>query len=151
MIARFGEDKALYRSEVITSDPLTVRFVDYGYVQKISQNRNVYPVFKKLLDLPAQAVKCSLIGVSPRGKSFEERTLPLGCIFMLYCFLLIKNWYIYIYIYTYINGIRWSKKLTLGSSQGLDSSSPCDGYNNRDTNMFCNNNKFINNFLRELQ
>jgi len=80
LVARFDEDQDLYRSEVIESSPLTVRFVDYGNIQEIKNHRDAYPVLKKLLDLPAQAVKCSLIGVSPKGKSFEEWTLALGCI-----------------------------------------------------------------------
>jgi len=79
LVAKFAEDRVLYRSEVIESSPFTVRFVDYGNVQEITDNRDAYPVLKKLLDLPAQAVKCSLKGVSPKGKSFGEPTLPLGC------------------------------------------------------------------------
>lgn len=68
MVAKFSEDRVLYRAQVLSTNPIKVQYIDYGNTEEITNDRNIYPVMKKLLDLPKQAIRCSLIGLKPAGK-----------------------------------------------------------------------------------
>lgn len=64
VIGIFPDDKVLYRAEVldIIGNQHKLRFVDFGNVSTVEE---VYPIDRKFMELPAQAVVCKLIGVAP--------------------------------------------------------------------------------------
>ncbi|CAH0557520.1 unnamed protein product [Brassicogethes aeneus] len=65
IIGLFPEDNVLYRShvlEVLDSGMYKVLYVDFGNVSVISK---VWPIEKKFMNLPAQAVCCQLVDISP--------------------------------------------------------------------------------------
>ncbi|XP_034942181.1 maternal protein tudor-like isoform X2 [Chelonus insularis] len=66
VIATFVEDGAFYRAEVtdIKSGRTVVRFVDYGNSAMV-QSHEIFRVEQKFMDLPKQAVCCSLKNIIP--------------------------------------------------------------------------------------
>ena len=75
VIAVFPEDRALYRAEIIEVNANRnhiVQYVDFGNRATLDQ-RNMFPVEKKYMTLPKQAIKCSLKNVIPaNGKSWSN-------------------------------------------------------------------------------
>lgn len=68
VIAQFSEDSQWYRGEVVTFDSLNhtaeVLFIDYGKSENVPL-KCIYKMPHKFLQLPKQAVMCSLFGVKP--------------------------------------------------------------------------------------
>ncbi|XP_076751739.1 protein tudor [Xylocopa sonorina] len=69
VIAVFSDDGALYRAEIIELNKLTghlIQYVDFGN-NALVDPRKIYPVEKKLMNLPKQAVQCSLLNIVPQN------------------------------------------------------------------------------------
>ena len=64
--AQFSDDKQWYRSivDVVDSCGVTVHFVDYGNGETVTTNR-VRLLRQEFLDIPVQAVHCSLMEIGP--------------------------------------------------------------------------------------
>nr|XP_034196257.1 maternal protein tudor-like isoform X2 [Osmia lignaria]XP_034196258.1 maternal protein tudor-like isoform X2 [Osmia lignaria] len=68
VIAIFSEDGALYRAEILELNKLNghlVQYIDFGNSAVVNTNK-IYPVEKKLMHLPKQAVHCSLLNIVPK-------------------------------------------------------------------------------------
>lgn len=68
MIAIFSEDGALYRAEILELNKLNghlIQYIDFGNNAVVNSNK-IYPVEKKLLRLPKQAIHCSLSNIAPK-------------------------------------------------------------------------------------
>lgn len=66
-MARYAADEQWYRAEVISpaaDSSFNVLFVDYGNTESIPVS-DMHPTSPSLLEIPAQAFKCSLLGVTP--------------------------------------------------------------------------------------
>ncbi|NXK38773.1 TDRD1 protein, partial [Piprites chloris] len=80
--AQFTEDNLWYRAAVTayaSEDTVLVDYVDYGNSDSVPLTK-LRPVIPALMDLPAQAIKCSLAGVKPplgtwtsEGASFMKK------------------------------------------------------------------------------
>ncbi|NXK17285.1 TDRD1 protein, partial [Arenaria interpres] len=77
--AQFTEDNLWYRAavvEYVSEDTVLVGYIDYG-------NREVLPLTKlrpmipRLMDLPAQAIKCTLAGIKPLLGAWTSKTTLL--------------------------------------------------------------------------
>lgn len=73
--AKFYDDDCWYRavitnSSAVASGSVDVKFVDYGNSQTTSLN-DVKGLKEKYLDIPIQAIECSLQGLRPSGNSTE--------------------------------------------------------------------------------
>ncbi|KAK2576789.1 hypothetical protein KPH14_005431 [Odynerus spinipes] len=71
VITIFSEDKALYRAEIIEqskSDGYIVQYIDFGNRALVNKN-DIYPVERKLMQLPKQACHCSLLNIKPLTSS----------------------------------------------------------------------------------
>lgn len=70
-IAPFSEDGALYRVEILSSQfkQYHVKYIDYGNVATVTK---VYPIEKKYMELPAQAIPCGLQGISSYNDNWQE-------------------------------------------------------------------------------
>lgn len=66
VLAQYDVDMVWYRGEIteVSGDTCKVLFVDYGNIETID-NQKVYAILAHFLHLPAQAIHCSLDGVSP--------------------------------------------------------------------------------------
>lgn len=64
VIAAFPEDNVLYRARILETqfNKYRVFYVDFGNTATVTE---VYPIQRKFLELPAQAVNCCLRGVAP--------------------------------------------------------------------------------------
>uniref|UniRef100_A0A6P7FIK6 Uncharacterized protein LOC114328275 isoform X2 n=1 Tax=Diabrotica virgifera virgifera TaxID=50390 RepID=A0A6P7FIK6_DIAVI len=71
VVALFPEDNVLYRARVleVVGIDYKVYFVDFGNVSIVSKT---FPIDKKFMNLPAQAIACSLNGVSPVGEDWAD-------------------------------------------------------------------------------
>ncbi|XP_017783204.1 PREDICTED: maternal protein tudor isoform X2 [Nicrophorus vespilloides] len=71
VIAQFEDDGALYRAKIIQKikSTMSVYFVDFG---NISKTDIVYQIEKKHMEMPAQALHCSLPDIVP----FENKAWP---------------------------------------------------------------------------
>lgn len=71
VIAIFPEDRALYRAEIVSNDAhkgYIVRYVDFGNCAAVNQ-RSIYPVEKKFMQLPRLATQCTLRNIVPNKNS----------------------------------------------------------------------------------
>ena len=66
VLAQYDMDRVWYRGEIVevSAETCKVLFVDYGNVEVIS-NQKMYAMLAHFLELQAQAIHCSLEGVSP--------------------------------------------------------------------------------------
>ena len=66
VLAQYDMDMVWYRGKIVevSADTCKVSFVDYGNVEVIN-NQKMFAVLPHFLELPAQAIHCSLQGVSP--------------------------------------------------------------------------------------
>ena len=66
VLAQYDLDRVWYRGEIIevSEETCKVLFVDYGNVEVIDKKR-IFAMLAHFLELPAQAIHCSLQGVSP--------------------------------------------------------------------------------------
>ncbi|XP_074963961.1 tudor domain-containing protein 1 [Phalacrocorax aristotelis] len=65
--AQFTEDSLWYRAAVIeyvSEDSVLVGYIDYGNSEVLPLTR-LCPMIPRLMDLPAQAIRCTLAGVKP--------------------------------------------------------------------------------------
>ncbi|NXF97342.1 TDRD1 protein, partial [Eubucco bourcierii] len=65
--AQFTEDNLWYRAAVtayVSEDTVTTIYIDYGNVEVLPLTR-IRPMITRLMDLPAQAIKCTLAGIKP--------------------------------------------------------------------------------------
>lgn len=65
VIAIFPEDNVLYRARILENrlNRYRVFYVDFGNTATVNE---VYPIQRKFLELPAQAINCCLRGVVPQ-------------------------------------------------------------------------------------
>lgn len=66
IIGLFPEDSVLYRAQIleIIGNQYKIYYVDFGNVSTVTK---IWPIDKKFLNLPAQAIVCSLRDVAPPG------------------------------------------------------------------------------------
>lgn len=71
VIGFFPEDNVLYRGQVleIIGSEYKVYYVDFGNVSTISK---VWPIEKKFMVLPAQAIVCSLSSIGPTCQNWPD-------------------------------------------------------------------------------
>lgn len=64
VVAVFPEDNVLYRARVLEThfSKYRVLYVDFGNTAMVNE---VYPIQRKFMELPAQAIPCSLRGIAP--------------------------------------------------------------------------------------
>ncbi|XP_072196371.1 tudor domain-containing protein 1 [Excalfactoria chinensis] len=65
--AQFTEDDVWYRAAVIahaSEDNVVVGYIDYGNFEVLQPTR-LRPMIPKLMELPAQAIRCTLAGIKP--------------------------------------------------------------------------------------
>lgn len=75
-IALFLEDGAIYRARVLATvgSQYRVQFVDFG---NVCLTDKVWPIENKFLELPEQAIHCTL-GLSPAGESWGSAVTHFG-------------------------------------------------------------------------
>lgn len=68
IIGLFPEDNVLYRAQIleIVGTQYKVYYIDFGNVSTITK---IWPIDKKFMNLPAQAIVCSLRDVAPSGEA----------------------------------------------------------------------------------
>lgn len=71
VIGLFPEDNVLYRAQIleILGGQYKVYYVDFGNVSSITK---VWPIEKKFMNLPAQAIVCSLNEIAPPGDQWPN-------------------------------------------------------------------------------
>ncbi|XP_018571230.1 maternal protein tudor isoform X2 [Anoplophora glabripennis] len=71
IIGLFPEDNVLYRAQVleVLSGQYKVYYVDFGNVSSITK---IWPIEKKFMSLPAQAIVCSLNEIAPPGDQWPN-------------------------------------------------------------------------------
>ncbi|NXJ02847.1 TDRD1 protein, partial [Psophia crepitans] len=75
--AQFTEDNLWYRAAVIacvSEDTLLVGYIDYGNFEVLPLTR-LRPMIPRLMDLPAQAIRCTLAGVKPLLGSWSSKAI----------------------------------------------------------------------------
>ncbi|XP_066856506.1 tudor domain-containing protein 1 isoform X3 [Anser cygnoides] len=77
--AQFTEDNLWYRAAVITyasEDTVLVGYIDYGNFEVLQPTR-LRPMTPKLMNLPAQAIRCTLAGVKPLMGAWSSEAISL--------------------------------------------------------------------------
>ncbi|XP_065602669.1 tudor domain-containing protein 1 [Cyrtonyx montezumae] len=77
--AQFTEDNIWYRAAVIayTSESnVLVGYIDYGNCEVLQPTR-LRPMIPKLMDLPAQAIRCTLAGIKPPLRAWTSEAISL--------------------------------------------------------------------------
>ncbi|XP_064000410.1 tudor domain-containing protein 1 isoform X2 [Pogoniulus pusillus] len=77
--AQFTEDNLWYRAAVTTyvsEDTVTVFYIDFGNVEVLPLIR-LHPLTPRLMDLPAQAIKCTLAGIKPPLVGWTTKAIAL--------------------------------------------------------------------------
>ncbi|XP_031410387.1 tudor domain-containing protein 1 isoform X2 [Meleagris gallopavo] len=77
--AQFTEDNVWYRAAVIahaSEDNIVVGYIDYGNFEVLQPTR-LRPMIPKLMDLPAQAIRCTLAGVKPLLGAWTSEAISL--------------------------------------------------------------------------
>ncbi|KGL90521.1 Tudor domain-containing protein 1, partial [Charadrius vociferus] len=77
--AQFTEDNLWYRAAVrayVSEDTVLVGYVDYGNCEVLPLTR-LHPMIPRLMDLPAQAIRCTLAGVKPPLGAWTSKTIFL--------------------------------------------------------------------------
>ena len=74
--AQYSEDNSWYRAEVTAAEKgkYKVKFVDYGNGEWLTANK-LKILSRDYLELPAQAVECSLSGVTARNGDWTEKAI----------------------------------------------------------------------------
>lgn len=74
-VASCAEDEQYYRAKIVSlsKESAEVFYLDYGNVESVPLSA-IQPIPGDLLDLPAQAVRCSLAQVRPEGQSWEDNS-----------------------------------------------------------------------------
>ncbi|CAF3645620.1 unnamed protein product [Rotaria sp. Silwood1] len=77
-VAKYSEDNRWYRARLITCeehDQIKIVFVDFGNIEIKSINE-FFPIHKLFIDLPAQAIGCSLSEAFPRSQTENDTIWP---------------------------------------------------------------------------
>ncbi|XP_049667282.1 tudor domain-containing protein 1 [Accipiter gentilis] len=75
--AQFTEDSLWYRAAVIayvSEDTVLVGYIDYGNCEVLPLTR-LRPMIPRLMDLPAQAIRCTLAGVKPPSGAWTSKAI----------------------------------------------------------------------------
>ncbi|NXA17613.1 TDRD1 protein, partial [Ibidorhyncha struthersii] len=75
--AQFTEDNLWYRAAIrayVSEDTVLVGYIDYGNCEVLPLTR-LHPMIPRLMDLPAQAIRCTLAGVKPPLGSWTSKTI----------------------------------------------------------------------------
>ncbi|XP_074764555.1 tudor domain-containing protein 1 [Athene noctua] len=75
--AQFTEDNLWYRAAVIqcvSEDTVLVGYIDYGNFEVLPLTR-LRPAIPRLMDLPAQAIRCTLAGVKPQSGAWTSKAI----------------------------------------------------------------------------
>ncbi|NXJ76163.1 TDRD1 protein, partial [Trogon melanurus] len=75
--AQFTEDNLWYRGVVIayvSEDTVLVGYIDYGNFEALPLTR-LRPMTPRLMDLPAQAIRCALAGVKPAVGAWTSKAI----------------------------------------------------------------------------
>ncbi|NWU64316.1 TDRD1 protein, partial [Pterocles burchelli] len=75
--AQFTEDNLWYRAAVISytsEDTVVAGYIDYGNVEVLPLTR-LRPIIPRLMDLPAQAIRCALAGVKPPSGAWTSKAI----------------------------------------------------------------------------
>ncbi|KAL9974651.1 hypothetical protein ACROYT_G011712 [Oculina patagonica] len=75
-VAKFSEDDLWYRARVLGSRPdneYDVFYVDFGDREWVTADR-IVPAWTSILQLPLQAIECSLVNVDPRENEWSEES-----------------------------------------------------------------------------
>ncbi|XP_062436373.1 tudor domain-containing protein 1, partial [Rhea pennata] len=77
--AQFTEDNLWYRAAVLTyasEDTVLVGYIDYGNFEVLHLTR-LRPMIQRLMDLPVQAIRCTLAGIKPLMGSWTSEAISL--------------------------------------------------------------------------
>ncbi|NXX92080.1 TDRD1 protein, partial [Centropus bengalensis] len=77
--AQFTEDDLWYRAAVIayvSEDRVLAAYIDYGNIEVLPVTR-LRPMIPRLMDLPAQAIRCTLAGVKPPSEAWASEAISL--------------------------------------------------------------------------
>ncbi|NWX51765.1 TDRD1 protein, partial [Steatornis caripensis] len=77
--AQFTEDNLWYRATVlayVSEDTVLMGYIDYGNVEILPLTR-LRPMIPRLMNLPAQAIKCTLAGVKPPLGTWTSKAISV--------------------------------------------------------------------------